>query len=150
MHASDLHEVSVERSGVGPIRQRKRSNGKTKLLIAHPSVAGSFGGAARQNSLGFIQCPSCGVAVLQKHLGRHIKKVHPNSVGIRVSRPPEGLADATSRLTASPAKQLKNEIFQERLSRALDATKDYAHNFREGGRFGSHPAHDRFDDEGMP
>jgi hypothetical protein len=29
----------------------------------------------------------------------------------------------------------------------LDATKDYAHAYREQGRFGSHPSHDGFDDE---
>ncbi len=29
----------------------------------------------------------------------------------------------------------------------LDATKDYAHAFRDRGSFGSHPSHDAFDDE---
>jgi hypothetical protein len=29
----------------------------------------------------------------------------------------------------------------------MDATRDY-YRFRENGRFGSHPAHDDFNDEG--
>jgi hypothetical protein len=32
----------------------------------------------------------------------------------------------------------------------LDATKLYAHSYRENGRFGSHPSHDGFDDESGP
>jgi hypothetical protein len=32
----------------------------------------------------------------------------------------------------------------------LDATKLYAHSYREQGRFGSHPSHDGFDDESGP
>lgn len=35
-------------------------------------------------------------------------------------------------------------------SRKIDATKDYAHAFRESGRYGSHPSHDRFDDDSDP
>jgi hypothetical protein len=34
--------------------------------------------------------------------------------------------------------------------RRLDPTKDYAHCYREFGRFGSHPSHDGFDDESGP
>ncbi len=32
----------------------------------------------------------------------------------------------------------------------LDATKGYAHSYREMGRYGSHPSHDGFDDESGP
>jgi hypothetical protein len=32
----------------------------------------------------------------------------------------------------------------------LDATKLYAHPYREQGRYGSHPSHDGFDDESTP
>lgn len=35
-------------------------------------------------------------------------------------------------------------------SRNMDATKNYAHAFRERGAFGSHPSHDGFDDESSP
>jgi hypothetical protein len=60
--------------------------------------------------------------------------------------PPE---NPEPRMTAEPPHQLENEVFQERLSRTMDATKDYAHNFREKGRYGSHPSHDNYDDEGQ-
>ena len=35
-------------------------------------------------------------------------------------------------------------------SQNLDATKGYAHAFRDRGSFGSHPSHDAFDDESSP
>jgi hypothetical protein len=63
---------------------------------------------------------------------------------------PKALKTMRQKLIFRPRKELRNEVSQERLSRALDATKEYAHNFQDGGRFGSHPSHDRFDDEGMP
>jgi hypothetical protein len=53
-------------------------------------------------------------------------------------------------MTTVPAHELTNEVLQQRLARAMDATKDYAHNFRERGRYGSHPSHDNYDDEGRP
>jgi hypothetical protein len=34
--------------------------------------------------------------------------------------------------------------------RLMDHTRPYAHAYREGGRFGSHPSHDGFDDESKP
>ncbi len=36
---------------------------------------------------------------------------------------------------------------ESRKERELDATKGYAHAFRETGRFGSHPSHDDFGDD---
>jgi hypothetical protein len=32
----------------------------------------------------------------------------------------------------------------------IDATKLYAHSFRENGKYGSHPLHDGMDDESGP
>lgn len=51
---------------------------------------------------------------------------------------------------AVPPHELKNEILQQKLARALDASKDFAHNFREEGRYGSHPVHDDYDDGSNP
>ena len=42
------------------------------------------------------------------------------------------------------------EYPQDMLERNLDETKDYAHSFRENGRFGSHPSHDGFGDDSEP
>jgi hypothetical protein len=52
--------------------------------------------------------------------------------------------------TAVRPEKLQNDVLQQKLSRALDATKNFAHNFREQGRYGSHPSHDDFSDEGNP
>jgi hypothetical protein len=40
--------------------------------------------------------------------------------------------------------------FAQAPERNLDATKGYAHAYRENGRFGSHPSHDGFDGEADP
>jgi hypothetical protein len=39
---------------------------------------------------------------------------------------------------------------QDRLERAHDATRDFAHSFRDNGRFGSHPSHDGYGDDDRP
>jgi hypothetical protein len=52
--------------------------------------------------------------------------------------------------TAVRPEKLQNDVLQQKLSRVLDATKNFAHNFREQGRYGSHPSHDDFSDEGNP
>jgi len=50
--------------------------------------------------------------------------------------------------TAVRPENLRNEELQQRMARALDATKEFAHKFREHGRYGSHPSHDDYSDEG--
>jgi hypothetical protein len=37
-----------------------------------------------------------------------------------------------------------------RIERAHDATRDFAHSFRDRGQFGSHPSHDGFGDDDHP
>jgi hypothetical protein len=39
------------------------------------------------------------------------------------------------------------EEFLQAMGESRDGSKEYAHNFREHGRFGSHPIHDDYDDE---
>jgi hypothetical protein len=92
-------------------------------------------------------CSQCGVRLLNKNVQLHFNKVHGKKKSAAssdlLSRAPD------RRKTAVPTDQLKNPIFQERLQRALDATREYAHSFREEGRYGSHPSHDDYD-EGKP
>lgn len=42
------------------------------------------------------------------------------------------------------------ESFQQSFYDERDASRSYAHRFRENGRFGSHPLHDDYDDESFP
>ena len=83
-------------------------------------------------------CPFC-TAQVQK-LDRHIRKVHwkfKQAVQkIIVRSAPDVLRHDTTLVAPRDTN--------------LDATKLYAHSYRENGRFGSHPAHDGFDDESGP
>lgn len=121
-------------------------------------------GGARQELLA-VACPVCGVSV--GRLERHLKQVHdgqntvtPSEASARAAT--AGMAPAQlfrpnvrgshhpePGRTAAPPDQLRNEPLQEKRNRSMDATKDYAHSFREHGRYGSHPAHDDYD-EGAP
>lgn len=85
---------------------------------------------------------------MRKHLTRHNKKVHSASNPRPTSTDTVGRPRA--RNTAVSDDALHNEVLQSRIARKMDATKDYAHTYREQGRFGSHPSHDDYDDEGRP
>jgi hypothetical protein len=79
--------------------------------------------------------------VKETRLQNHIREVHEREAS---------MADPAVVNQATAPKKLRNEVLQQRLERALDATKEFAHNFREKGRYGSHPSHDNYDDEGNP
>ncbi len=99
---------------------------------------------------GFTSCPRCGARLLEKHLHRHFDRVHK---AMKQEIPRSRLVDRSGRpepnMTAAPPDQLKNELFQEKINRSMDATRGYAQSFREHGRYGSHPSHDDYD-EGAP
>lgn len=96
------------------------------------------------SKLVFDICPECKVRVRGDRLNRHLKKVH-RSRGVRARAVPkpniaESAKDVLRESTTFAAPRDKN----------LDATKLYAHSYREQGRFGSHPSHDGFGDESGP
>lgn len=93
-----------------------------------------------------LRCSQCGCAVREDRLERHLRNVHgertaPQAKATRMSH------TITDRSVPAVPATTEEETQQQRL---LDATKDYAHAFREQGRFGSHPSHDRFDDDSNP
>jgi hypothetical protein len=98
---------------------------------------------------GLTRCSHCGARLLEKNLERHLNRVHRVMKTTVRSSPLYDSDRPESRKTVVPPDQLKNEMLQERLNRAMDATRGYAHSFREHGRFGSHPSHDDYD-EGNP
>ena len=92
-------------------------------------------------------CPLCKAQVKAHRLQRHLRKAHKkNEVGrtnMYKPREPakvESAKDVLRDSTTLAAPRDKN----------LDATKLYAHAYREQGRYGSHPSHDGFDDESGP
>jgi hypothetical protein len=87
-------------------------------------------------------CPTCKCKVKTYRLKRHLRKVHKKS--FRRSRRDTPIANSAKDV-------LRDETtFVARREKNLDATKLYAHAYRELGRFGSHPSHDGFDDESGP
>jgi hypothetical protein len=87
-------------------------------------------------------CPVCKARVKTSRLKRHLKKVHKAN---------PARADLKTAVVYSA-----NDVLRETTTlvaardKNLDATKLYAHSYRESGRFGSHPSHDGFDDESGP
>jgi len=92
---------------------------------------------ARRQEAGYEFCPECNVRVKTSRLKRHLRKVHKTRSGQVIAH---SATDVLRESTTLVAPRDKN----------LDVTKPYAHSYREGGRFGSHPSHDGFDDESGP
>jgi len=103
------------------------------------------------------ECSICGERVRPDRLDRHMRKVHCRQQRIakkggskaraRASR--EGSVGARTGGKADALDVWKGQIQAEQspFPPNLDATKPYAHAYREHGKFGSHPSHDGFDDE---
>lgn len=123
-----------------------------------PSTKGwSAGPATRRLALSpcrhhFTRCSVCGVAIRTSRLKRHATRCPGRTT--RVSRPQRRRSQQRRSPKRSAFWVTKRRIVQT-LDDALgrrdrrDATRDY-YWFRENGRWGSHPAHDGFDDESGP
>lgn len=103
----------------------------------------------------FSECPYCGANVKSTKLPKHMRvkcpKRIPNLMRSRHSQSSKGGAPQMNRWGSSgvdqPSKKRGAVHDQVHGRDRLDATKGYAHAYREQGRFGSHPSHDSFDDE---
>jgi hypothetical protein len=85
-------------------------------------------------------CPICKARVRDTRIRKHMTKVHMR----RVVRPHVTVV----RSSKDPLRQSTSLVAPR--DKNLDATKLYAHPYRERGRYGSHPSHDGFDDESSP
>jgi hypothetical protein len=90
----------------------------------------------------FNICPVCKVRVRGDRLNRHLRKVHK-------TRAERAAAKSSFAPSAKDLRRDSSTLVAPR-DKNLDATKLYAHSYRENGRFGSHPSHDGFDDESGP
>jgi hypothetical protein len=93
-------------------------------------------------------CPICKTQVKVRKLQRHLKKVH-RKMGVRERTPMHKSAGTPTAESVKDALRDNTTLASPR-DKNLDATKLYAHSYRENGRFGSHPSHDGFDDESGP
>jgi len=107
----------------------------TKSMVAVPS---SPKPQVAQTTYQF--CSVCKAKIRTARMSLHMAKAHrtqrtrSSKVVVRSSK------DVHRQATTLVAPRDKN----------LDATKLYAHSYREQGRFGSHPSHDGFSDESGP
>jgi hypothetical protein len=93
-------------------------------------------------------CPICTARVKMRKLQRHLRKVHMKTE----------VWESTSmhRSAGTPTVESVKDVLRDSTTlvsprdKNFDATKLYAHSYRENGRFGSHPSHDGFDDESGP
>ena len=88
----------------------------------------------------YESCSVCRVRVRTDRMTRHMRKVHnARQSGLRATV-----------VSSSNNRAGKSTSLVAPIDKNLDATKLYAHSYREQGRFGSHPSHDGFDDESSP
>ena len=104
-------------------------------------------------------CPMCGVSVKSRNLARHLsmKCVENKRLKIKLmvsSRPGfSGSATTPGEIPqgVGTSDEKRKRAYDQVTGRdRIDATKDYAHKFRDHGQFGSHPSHDGFDDDSDP
>jgi hypothetical protein len=133
-HLRLVHGIGEHISHVASRKVSKHpSNSHRPVTVARSPAAV---GGHRSN---LVQCPKCTSRVRHDHLPGHLKRVHLTDGARPNPTLPSGGAGRPMESGDSAA--MGNG------SRTLDATRLYAHRYREGGRFGSHPSHDGFDDE---
>ncbi|MCU1241599.1 MAG: hypothetical protein JWO71_2325 [Candidatus Acidoferrum typicum] len=102
-----------------------------------------------------IRCPGCGSSVKQSRLQKHLVSKCPSRLVSKAEK--DTSATAATRTLSGHA---RNPVAKKPSSGAtwaevnsrdkLDHTKNYAHPYRESGKYGSHSMHDGFDDESGP
>jgi hypothetical protein len=133
-HVSKVHKVPAERSAgwtlgnVAPPVQQQSANAAPSLTSPQT--------AKREYDV----CSVCKVKVRISRIKKHMAKVHKS----RPVRPRKGVIQSAKDV------QRESTTLVAPRDKNLDATKLYAHSYRERGRFGSHPSHDGFDDESGP
>jgi hypothetical protein len=115
------------------------------LRVAHvlpPVVAAANVTAPNLSKNTYGVCSVCKVKVRTDRLKRHMDKVHR-------ARSRRAVPELSSSPSATDVLRESTTLVAPR-DKNLDATKLYAHAYREQGRYGSHPSHDGFDDESGP
>jgi hypothetical protein len=113
-----------------------------------------------------VSCVTCGALLLNEgRLNRHYKRCHMGPRARRaaakgawgkaekrtgVESRNAGLSNRRTQAIAARLDGWKEQVSERNLrdDPKLDCTRPYAHSYRENGRFGSHPSHDDFGDEG--
>lgn len=118
-----------------------------------------------------VPCPvsGCTAKLNPNRVERHMKRAHRTSFQPKVTsaqssfagthlkirvlkRSKRSMSSSSKYVVAKPVSQSHSKVssYGQMPEKNLDATKGYAHAYRENGRFGSHPSHDGFDGESGP
>jgi hypothetical protein len=143
----EMHMAKVHRNPTTPSPTSHRANPPISKIygnIFHGFQQESFiipdSTAPSKSDEGYEYCSICKVRLKVGRLQKHLRKVHKR----RPIRAPKVVVQS------SKDERSKKTILVTALDKNLDATKPYAHSYRERGRYGSHPSHDAFDDESGP
>ena len=108
-----------------------------------------------------VPCPirGCSAKLSSNRIARHLYKAHRSELQARVNQTASSSSNGKGDIAtfvrhidvnSIPDGTPKVSSFGQTPEKNLDATKGYAHAYRESGRFGSHPSHDGFDGESGP
>lgn len=121
------------------------SHGKTRRSQEDEDYAGL---SRRERSLGNgVLSNHSKNAAVPKQLGAN--KVQSRAQGSTKKALPKTQVKTPTQRIVHPQGPQNPVITYPRSESRFDATLDYSENFREGGRWGSHPSHDDYSDEGM-
>jgi hypothetical protein len=143
-HAQKAHATkeSLDRPGIIDRYSTRKRHGNGRKTPT-PVLAAS----SRKH---LIACPICRSNVKATRFRKHLSKVHGHTVGpvppsrSRKSRRKQA-ARHISRTPSAPVPADDLQIIDQR-----EAHRQMGFVVRENGRYGSHPLHDRFDDESEP
>lgn len=131
-----LKDLRGSDPGYSPTRTRN-APGKG----AHPRIPKWVDELVEQNRVAvvedvWIKCPRCSMKVREWELGSHLVTVHVYGRGKQVTR--------------RNAPMQPKAKYADQLERRHDASLHRGSHIRDGGRFGSYPAHDGYGDEHRP
>lgn len=96
-------------------------------------------------------CPECQVPVREDRLKKHIRLIHSSPEYDRQRQAPNAATSRTRSKIDAPSHQPADMGGgYEPEEDARDASRSYASQYREQGRFGSHPIHDDYSEASEP
>lgn len=160
--STNRRRAKAEKASASPKKQRLLllcpiCGASVRRLAKHTTKVHGFIGPPKpppppQPKPQFVDCQKCKCQLRENKLARHMNIVH-GAAKLARGAPKEHRQNAALPLTPkSPHRREKLGTVSTVVNpdKQLDATRRYAHPYREQGKFGSHPSHDSFDDESQP
>lgn len=145
IHRKKFHRADFVRTRRKPRVPCTKCGQKVRKLARHLNRAhGPVTNAAKETSIKTATfCPKCSCAVSKSNLEKHLRRVHNLQSPIKVI-----LSKTTKQPNRTPARNTNmSASFSYEKEDIREANRMMGFPARENGRFGSHPLHDRFDDE---